>query len=295
MGAGGSSGNPRSKTHQYLENAATAIPLLLKRQSASECRVIAERLGQLKEEVEYIALSKDKNADAVQSAGSPDKYADGVKSARLPVNSAQTSKWDMLGATSLKNAFAQCDLIDAAWLVTLADKGETVPRNQDVPRDAIVSLKEMEAWDDPYTLGVIVVSYPWLDQKKHPDPNGDVLRKMSLILNAYAAKARAVPGCRVGVFWSYCSLPQQHEDGTEDRDEDQLDRFMTATTMLSVLPRYISAGYILCLGMWTPMLQPDVWCPFPESSQLPSGFATPFPSPAPTPNATPVQIRRGGR
>ena len=57
MGAGGSSGNPRSKTHQYLENAATAIPLLLKRQSASECRVIAERLGQLKEEVEYIALS----------------------------------------------------------------------------------------------------------------------------------------------------------------------------------------------------------------------------------------------
>ena len=81
----------------------------------------------------------------------------------------------MLGATSLKTAFAQCDMIDAAWLVSLAEKGGAVPRNQDVPRDAIVSLEEMEAWDDPYTLGTIVVSYPWLDQKRHPVSSISVL------------------------------------------------------------------------------------------------------------------------
>ena len=70
------------------------------------------------------------------------------------------SKWDEIGATALKVAHRDTTLVDAAWLAELAEtEGGIVPRCQDVPEHAKVSLKEMEAWDD-YTgnVGVLVLS-----------------------------------------------------------------------------------------------------------------------------------------
>ena len=278
MGAGGSLGRSQGKTQDYLENAATALPLLLKQQSASGCRAIADRLGRLKDEAERLARTKEASENA-----SPSRMRPPAKSYE------QQSKWDSLGATTLKQAFASCDMIDARWLVSLAKTGGRVPRNQDIPPEAIVNLEEMEAWDDPYSLGALVVSYPWLGGSSHPDPNGEILHKLSLILDAYASKASAIPSCRIGVFWSYCSLPQKHNDGSDDRDEEQMQRFSTALSLLSVLPKYITAGYIQQLGMWTPMLQPDAWLSFPQSE-----LATPvIGSPMPTPTTTPMQLRPG--
>ena len=49
-------------------------------------------------------------------------------------------------------------LIDAAWLAALAKSGGVLPRCQDVPEEAKVSLSQMEAWDDMYTVGVLVIS-----------------------------------------------------------------------------------------------------------------------------------------
>ena len=45
----------------------------------------------------------------------------------------------------------------------LAKKGGVLPRCQDLPPGARVMLKEMEKWKDTfgYTLGVLVISYPW--------------------------------------------------------------------------------------------------------------------------------------
>ena len=57
-------------------------------------------------------------------------------------------------------------MVDAAWLADLADKGGVVPRCQDVPEEAKVSLAEMEAWDDAYTVGALIISYPWLDRNQ---------------------------------------------------------------------------------------------------------------------------------
>ena len=56
------------------------------------------------------------------------------------------SKWDDIGATSLKKALKNTNMIDARYLVDLADKGGVLPRCQDVPKDSLVSLAEMEAW-----------------------------------------------------------------------------------------------------------------------------------------------------
>ena len=130
------------------------------------------------------------------------------------------TKWDRLGASSLKTALLNTDLIDAEWLAGLADSGGILPRCQQVPLTAKVSLAEMEAWNSEYTVGVLIISYPWLG-RTHPDPHGEQLQKIAFVLKAYAAEARKVPGCRVGVFWDYASLPQRNREGVEDRTESE--------------------------------------------------------------------------
>ena len=69
-----------------------------------------------------------------------------------------SSKWDEIGCTSLKRALLDTTLVDAAWLADLADAGGILPRCQDVPEAAKVSLAEMEAWGWPGTVGVLVIS-----------------------------------------------------------------------------------------------------------------------------------------
>ena len=80
---------------------------------------------------------------------------------------AKPSYWDEAGrgkpnASALKAALADTVLVDAAWLVRLAKKRGVLPRCQDLPPGARVTLKEMEKWQDGgYTVAVLVISYPW--------------------------------------------------------------------------------------------------------------------------------------
>ena len=73
---------------------------------------------------------------------------------------AKPSKWDK-DCAELKAALADTVLVDAAWLGMLADEGGVLPRCQDLPPGARVTLEEMEKWGGQYTVGVLVVSYPW--------------------------------------------------------------------------------------------------------------------------------------
>ena len=81
---------------------------------------------------------------------------------------AKPSYWDEVGtnkpnASALKAALADTVLVDAAWLARLADEGSVLPRCQDLPPGARVTLEEMEKWKDYHgdTVGVLVISYPW--------------------------------------------------------------------------------------------------------------------------------------
>ena len=77
------------------------------------------------------------------------------------------SYWDEVGpyspnASALKAALADTVLVDAAWLARLADEGGVLPRCQDLPPGARVTLEEMEKWQNRFgPLGVLVISYPW--------------------------------------------------------------------------------------------------------------------------------------
>ena len=79
---------------------------------------------------------------------------------------AKRSYWDEVGpdkpnASALKAALADTVLVDAAWLARLADEGGVLPRCQDLPPGARVTLEEMEKWTEGWTVGVLVISYPW--------------------------------------------------------------------------------------------------------------------------------------
>ena len=79
---------------------------------------------------------------------------------------AKPSYWDRMGpgnpnASALKAALADTVLVDAAWLARFADAGGVLPRCQDLPPGARVTLEEMEMWRSDFTVGVLVISYPW--------------------------------------------------------------------------------------------------------------------------------------
>ena len=73
-------------------------------------------------------------------------------------------------ASALKRALADTVLVDAAWLARLADAGDILPRCQDLPEGARVTLEEMEQWKDGFTVGVLVISYPWCASPPAPRP-----------------------------------------------------------------------------------------------------------------------------
>ena len=53
-----------------------------------------------------------------------------------------------------------------------------LPRLQDMPEQALIgpdSLWRLKCWNLPWSLPVLVLSYPWLDAD-HPDREGEQLR-----------------------------------------------------------------------------------------------------------------------
>ena len=129
---------------------------------------------------------------------------------------AKPSKWDTpfelsgdtvnLNASACKQALRYTKFLDADYLAQLADDGQPVPRCQDVPAWAVVTLQEMEesGFADWGLLSALIISYPWLDAD-HPDIDGAQLRRLAFVLKAFANKAGRKEGGKCGVFWDYCS------------------------------------------------------------------------------------------
>ena len=110
---------------------------------------------------------------------------------------AKPSYWDEVGpdkpnASALKAALADTVLVDAAWLARLADEGGILPRCQDLPPGARVTLEEMEKWRDTVsgTLGVLVISYPWWA------PQHSTLRNSSAMYSPCCICTLLTPYCR---------------------------------------------------------------------------------------------------
>ena len=132
--------------------------------------------------------------------------------------------WAFCGGGAIEPLLEHTPLIDLEYLVALAEGGGVMPcGRQNVPPAAFITkrnLWRLKLWNkakNKQSLGVLVLSYPWLDWF-HPDRLGAQLRRLLPFLKAMLASAkRDSPHCTVGVMIDFLCLPQKpfatEEDG----------------------------------------------------------------------------------
>jgi len=132
--------------------------------------------------------------------------------------------WDFFGGGAIESLVDHTPLIDLDYLVALAEGGGVMPcGRQNVPPAAFITARNLwrlKLWgkvEFKYSLGVLVLSYPWLDWF-HPDRLGAQLRRLLPFLKVMLAEAkRDSPHCTVGVMIDFLCLPQKpfatEEDG----------------------------------------------------------------------------------
>ena len=94
--------------------------------------------------------------------------------------------------------------VSVEYLKSISDGGGFLPRRQDVPRDAFLTVEEVK------NQALFVLTYRWLE-REHPDPKGFRLKQLFEVLK----KENAHP--RDGVFWDWTALYQRPR--TDDQDE----------------------------------------------------------------------------
>ena len=109
------------------------------------------------------------------------------------------------------------DLVDARYLISLSEHSGVVPRWQDVPECARINrsnIWRLWGWERMFSLGILVLSYPWLDGE-HPDKFGEQLGRIVPILRAMLEFSGGEE-FTCAVLWDYCSLPQPGRTPAED-------------------------------------------------------------------------------
>ena len=127
--------------------------------------------------------------------------------------------WSSFGGEMVEEVMLEhVTLIDARYLLALHVRGGVVPRWQDVPTAARIdrsSVWRLYNWQRMFSLGILVLSYPWLDLD-HPDKNGEQLARIAPILTHMLAFCGG-DAFTVGVLWDYCSLPQPSRTPAESK------------------------------------------------------------------------------
>ena len=93
--------------------------------------------------------------------------------------------------------------VSVEYLKSISDGGGLLPKRQNVPRDAFLTVEEVE------NQALFVLTYRWLT-REHPDPNGFYLKQVVEVLK----KERAHP--RDGVFWDWAALYQHPRTGDQE-------------------------------------------------------------------------------
>ena len=174
------------------------------------------------------------------------------------------SKWGRDGGDEIEPLLAFIDVIDAAWLLKLAN-GEVMPERkgvvpawQDVPPEAKLSLTTLRKTTMELKLPIAVLSYGWAS-RGHCDPDGALLRRLKPVLQ------RMVHCCQHGVdsmspderpaawgiIWDFLSLPQRgyttgYNAARDDRSPYQLARFSQGLGSINVPYAAIYVTTLVC-------------------------------------------------
>ena len=174
-------------------------------------------------------LTSEQEAAAAKAAQRIGEVAAAAEAAPEEERAAATrydgqEMWDFYGGGAIEPLLEHTPLIDLEYLVALADGGGVMPcGRQNVPPAAFITkrnlwrLKLCGKRKPKQSLGVLVLSYPWLDWF-HPDRLGAQLHRLLPFLKAMLAAAKEdSPHCTVGVMIDFLCLPQKpfatEEDG----------------------------------------------------------------------------------
>ena len=167
-------------------------------------------------------------AKAAQRIGEVAVAAEAVpEEERTPTLDYNGIHWDRFGGGAIESLIDHTPLIDLEYLIALIEGGGVMPcGRQNVPPAAFITARNLwrlKLWGKAggdkykYALGVLVLSYPWLDWF-HPDRLGAQLYRLLPFLKAMLAEAkRDSPHCAIGVMVDFLCLPQKpfatEEDG----------------------------------------------------------------------------------
>ena len=237
MGCGGSKAKVAAETgvSEVARLAEAEARLAEVARLAKEARALekplvktAEQLTADAELAELRRLTPEQEAAAAKAAQRIGKVAAAAEAA--PEEERAAAKWNgkeawaALGGGAIESLLDHTPLIDLEYLVALAEGGGVMPcGRQNVPPAAFITkrnLWRLKLWGKAKlktSLGVLVLSYPWLDWF-HPDRLGAQLRRLLPFLKAMLAEAkRDSPHCTVGVMIDFLCLPQKpfatEEDG----------------------------------------------------------------------------------
>ena len=186
----------------------------------------AEQLAAEAELAELRRLTPEQEAAAAKAAQRIGEVAAAAEAAPEEERAAAERRrhWALFGGGAIEPLLEHTPLIDLEYLVALAEGGGVMPcGRQNVPPAAFITkrnLWRLKLWNKgnhKASLGVLVLSYPWLDWF-HPDRLGAQLRRLLPFLKAMLAEAkRDSPHCTVGVMIDFLCLPQKpfatEEDG----------------------------------------------------------------------------------
>ena len=210
-------------------------------------RLEAESRGRAAAQAETAAAVESARAAAIQAEAEDVDALLAADVARIEAERREPlpegSEWEAWGGDEIEPLLAFLDVIDAAWLLKLAN-GEVMPERkgvvpawQDVPPEAKLSLSTLRKTTMTLKLPIAVLSYGWA-ARGHGDPTGALLRRLKPVLERMAhccehGYAPQVPDWRPaawGIVWDFMSLPQRgytsgYNSKHDDRTPYQLARF----------------------------------------------------------------------
>ena len=139
------------------------------------------------------------------------------------------SEWEEWSGDEIELLVAFVDVIDAVWLVKLAN-GEVMPERkgvvpawQDVSPEAKLSLTTLRNTTMKFKLPIVVLSYGWAS-RGHCDPTGALLPRLMLVLERMAHCCLHGVSPRFldqrlaawSIIWDFMSPPQR---GCTTRDD----------------------------------------------------------------------------
>ena len=169
-------------------------------------------------------LTPEQRAAALAAMAAQDAIALAASKATKEEKARKDPKWARNGGTSMERLLSSTPLLDAQYLLALAEHGGILPPFEEVPMSAQLdedTVWRLRCWPANSSLPALCVSMPYIGlSKAHPDPSGTQLQQLVPVLKALLHEARrdkALKHATIGVFVPYsCCLPAESPVVAED-------------------------------------------------------------------------------